>query len=138
MMCDSGLGTSGQKWIKTKMKTPIRFNSNGNEVIAWCSLNVRSCLLLNTHHRCMCCCCQCSLHHIYVSWINNDDVHEGPEVVFGDKDIDSSLGVAREKVEDLFLNMCSTFQSNSCNNIPKCIMCCCMFTPVGAPKQMGT
>jgi len=42
-----------------------------------------------------------------VNWINNDNVHQSLEVVFGDKDIHSLLGVAREKVGDLFLNMCS-------------------------------
>jgi hypothetical protein len=37
------------------------------------------------------------LHHIYVSQVNNDDVHQGLEIVFGDKDIHLLLGVAREK-----------------------------------------
>jgi hypothetical protein len=73
-----------------------------------------------------------------VSWINNDDVHQGPKAIFGDKDTDSSLGLVRENVGDLLLNMCSIFQSNNCNNIPKCILRYCMFIFVGAPKQMGT
>jgi hypothetical protein len=64
----------------------------------------------------------CLLHHISTSWINNDDIHQGLEVVASDKDIHSSLDVAREKVGELPLNMCSTFQSNSCNNILKFIV----------------
>ncbi len=60
------------------------------------------------------------------------------EVVFGNKNIHLSLDVAREKVGDLFLNMCSTIQNNSYDNIPKCIMGCYTFTLVGASKQMGT
>jgi hypothetical protein len=50
----------------------------------------------------MCYCCQCSLHHIYVSRINNNNVHQGPKVVSGDKDIHLSLGVMREKVRTSF------------------------------------
>jgi hypothetical protein len=42
-----------------------------------------------------------------------------------------------KKVEDLLLNMCSTLQSNSYNNIPKCVMDCCTFIPANALKQMG-
>jgi hypothetical protein len=44
------------------------------------------------------------------------------------------LNVAREKVGDLFMNMCSILQSNSYNNILKCIMGYCLLTPIGAPK----
>jgi hypothetical protein len=77
------------------------------------------------------------LHHICVSQIINDDVHQGPKAISGDKDIHSSLGVAREKVGD-FVNMCSILQSNTCDSILKCIMGYYMFIPIGAPKQMGT
>jgi hypothetical protein len=66
---------------------------------------------MNSHHRCMCCHYQCSLHHIYAHRVNNDDVHQGSE------DIHSSSSVAREKVGDLPLNMCSILQNNSCDNI---------------------
>ncbi len=70
--------------------------------------------------------------------INNDNVHQSLEVIFGGKDIHSSLGVAGGKVEDFPLNMCSTLQSNNYNNIPKCVVDCCTLTPIRAPKQMGT
>ncbi len=99
MTCTNGWCTSDEKWIKTIIKTPIRFNSKGNEIIGHYSLNVWSCFLLNSHHHCMCYCCQCLLHHIYMSRINNNNVHQGREVVFGDKDIHLSLGVVREKVK---------------------------------------
>jgi hypothetical protein len=118
--------------------TPIRLNNKGNEVIAWCSIDVGSCLLLSSHCRCMCCFHRFSLHHICVSRINNDKVHQSMEAVFGNKNIHLLSGVAKEKVGDFPLNMCSTFQSNSCNNISKCVVACCMFTPIGALKQMGT
>jgi hypothetical protein len=77
---------------------------------------------------------QCSLYHIYANWVNNDNVH----AISGDHDIHSSLGVAKEKMEDLFLNMCSTFQSNNYDNILKCVVGCCTLIPIGGPKQMGT
>jgi hypothetical protein len=65
----------------------------------------------------------------YVSRVSNDNVHQSLEVVFGDKDIHLLLGVAKEKVGDLPLNMCSTLQNNSCNNIPKCVMGYCILIP---------
>ncbi len=43
-----------------------------------------------------------------MSWVSNDDVHQGSETFSDDKDIHSSLGVVKEKVRDLLLNMCST------------------------------
>jgi hypothetical protein len=85
----------------------------------------------------MCCHCQCSLHHIYSSWVNNDDVHQGLKAIFCDKDIHLLLSVTKEKVGDLFLNMCSTFQNNSFDNISKCIMGYCTLTRVTTLKQMG-
>jgi len=127
MLCNSGMCTNGKKWIKTRMKTPICVDSKGNEIIAWCLISIWSCFLLNNHHHYMCCCRWCSLHHICENWVNNDDVHQVLEVVYGDKDIHSSSGVAKEKVKNPLLNMCSTFQSNNYDNILKCIAGCCMF-----------
>jgi hypothetical protein len=40
--------------------------------------------------------------------------------------------------ETSFLTMCSIFQSNSCDNISKCIMDYCMLTLARALKQMNT
>jgi len=57
-----------------------------------------------------------------VDLINNDNVHQSLEVIFGGKDIHSSLGVAGGKVENFPLNMCSTLQSNSYDKYPK--VCC--------------
>jgi hypothetical protein len=51
--------------------------------------------------------------------------------------IHSLLGVAREKVRNFPLNMCSILQNNSYNSIPKCIVGCYMFTFTRALKQMG-
>jgi hypothetical protein len=70
--------------------------------------------------------------------INNDDIHQGAEIIFGDKGIHSLLNVAKEKVGDLPLDMCSTLQNNSYDNIPKCIVGYYTLTPTRAPKQMGT
>jgi hypothetical protein len=86
----------------------------------------------------MCCCHQCSLHHICASQINNDNVHQGPKVVSNDKDIHLMLGVMKEEVGDLPLNMCSTFQGNSYDSISKYIMGYYTFTPTKALRQMGT
>lgn len=105
-----------KNWIKTRMKKPICLNNKGNEIITYCLLNIWSCLFLSSHHCCMCWHHWCLLHHIYVSWIINDDVHQGPKVIFGDRDIHSSSSVAREEVGDL-VNMCFTLQNNNCDNI---------------------
>jgi hypothetical protein len=134
MMWDNDLCTSSQKWIKTKTKTFICFNNKGNEVIAWCSLNVWSCIFLSRHRHCMWCHHWCSLHHICASWVSNDNVHQNSKARFGDNDIHSSLDVMREKVRNLPLNMWSIFQSNTCNNISKCVMGWCTFIPTRTPK----
>jgi hypothetical protein len=73
-----------------------------------------------------------------VSQVNNDDVHQRSEAVFCDKDNYSLLNVTKEKLGDLPLNMCSTFQNNSYDNISKCIMGYCTLTSIVALKQMGT
>jgi hypothetical protein len=103
--------------IKMRMKTPTCLNSKRNEVIAWCSFDVWSCFLLSNHHCCMCYCRQCSLHHINANQVSNDNIHQGLKVVSNDKDIHLLLGVVKEKVGDLLLNMCFTFQNNNCDNI---------------------
>jgi len=28
---------------------------------------------------------QCSLHHIYANWVNNDNIHESLEIISSDK-----------------------------------------------------
>ncbi len=73
-----------------------------------------------------------------VNWVSNDNVHQSMKTISGDKNIHLSSNVAKEKVGDLPLNMCSTFQNNSCNNIQKCVVDCYMFILAWAPKQMGT
>jgi hypothetical protein len=70
--------------------------------------------------------------------VNNDNVHQSSEVVFNDEDVHSSSSVAKEKVRGLLLNMCSTFQNNNSNNIPKCVMGYYTLIPTRALKQMGT
>jgi len=133
----NGLCTCRQKWIKTKMKTPICFNTKGNEVITWCLLSIWSCLLLSNHHCCMCCCHWCSLQNIYASWVSYDDIHQGSKVIFSDKDIHSSLGVAREKVGD-FHWICVPFSKTIVATVSRNVSwVVCMFTLLKAPKQMG-
>jgi hypothetical protein len=73
-----------------------------------------------------------------MSRVNNDNIHQSLEAVFGDKNIHSLLGVVRENMGDFLLNMCSILQNNSWNNILKCVMGCCTFTLTKALKQMGT
>jgi hypothetical protein len=46
---------------------------------------------------------------MYANQVNNDDIHQGLEVISNDKDIHLSLGVVSKKVGDLPLNMCPTF-----------------------------
>jgi len=85
----------------------------------------------------MCCHHQCLLEHIYVSQVNNDNIHQGLEVISGNKNIHLSSGVTKENLGNLSLNMCHS-PNNSHNNILKCIMGHCMFTPTRALKQIGT
>ncbi len=73
-----------------------------------------------------------------MSQVNNDDIHQDLKVVFCDKDIHSLSIVMKEKVGDLPLNTCSTFQNNSYDNMSKCIMGYCILTPVATLKQMKT
>jgi hypothetical protein len=138
MMCDIGMCTSGQKSIKTRIKTPICLNSKGNEIIAWCLFSVWLCLFLNNHHHYMCYYYRCSLHHICASQVNNDDVYQGSKVISSDKDIHLLSSVVKEKVGDLPLNMCSTLQNNNCDSILKYIVGCYMVILARIPKQMGT
>jgi hypothetical protein len=75
--------------------------------------------------------------YIYLNQLSNDNVHQSPKVVSNYKNIHSLSGVAKENVGNLLLNMCSTYQNNSCDNILKCIMGCCMLTLTRASKQMN-
>jgi hypothetical protein len=86
----------------------------------------------------MCCCLQCSLHHICANLVNNDNVHQSSEAVSDDKDIHSLSGVVKEKVGYFLLNICSTLQSNSCDNNPKSVVGYYTFTLARSLKQMGT
>ncbi len=54
--------------------------------------------------------------------VNNDDIHQSPKVISGDKNIHLLSGVAREKVGDIPMNMSSTLQINSYGSILKCIV----------------
>jgi len=65
-------------------------------------------------------------------------INQGSKVVYDNRDIHSSLGVARKKVGDLFLNMCFILQNNNCNTILKCIVHYYKFTLIGTLKQMDT
>ncbi len=134
-MCNSGMCKNSKNWIKIKIKTPIHLNSKGNEVIAWCLFNVWSCLLLSWHYHCMCYYHQCLLHHICVNQVNNDDIHQGMEAIFGDKNIHSSSSMVREMVGNILLNMSSILQINSYDNILKCIVGWCTFTH--APRHQS-
>jgi len=67
-----------------------------------------------------------------------NNVHQHLKAIFGDKNIHSLMGVAKEKVGDLPLNMCAILQSNNCDNISKCIMGYCTFIYKRHPTQMGT
>lgn len=101
-----------------KMKTLICLNNKGNEIIALCLSTCRIVFFLSNHHRCMGYYHQCSLHHICISKVSND---QGLEVIFNGKDICSLSDVTREKVGNFLFNICSIIQSNSCDNILKYI-----------------
>ncbi len=69
--------------------------------------------------------------------VNNDNVYQSSEAISNDKDIHSLSGVVKEKVGYLFLNMCSILQSNSCDNISKCVVNYYTLTLEKTLKQMG-
>jgi hypothetical protein len=77
------------------------------------------------------------MHHICESGVNNDNIHQSVQAIFSDKNIHSLLNVAKEKVGNLLLNMCSILQSNNFDSVFKCNVGCYTFTPIGASKQMG-
>jgi hypothetical protein len=56
------------------------------------------------------------------------------EAISKNKDIHFSSDVAKEKVGDLLLNMCSTLQNNSYKSILKYMMGYYTFTPAKTPK----
>jgi hypothetical protein len=58
---------------------------------------------LSNHCHCMFCCRWCSLHNICASRVSNDKVHQSVKVISSNKNIHSSLNVAREKVGNLLL-----------------------------------
>jgi hypothetical protein len=62
------------------------------------------------------------LYHIWVGQIGYENIYLRLKIVFGDKNIDLLLSEAGEKVGNLFLYVCSSFQNNSCNDIPKNIV----------------
>ncbi len=72
------------------------------------------------------------------SWVNNDNIHQSLEAIFGDKDIHLLSSVAKEKVGDLFLNMCSiskTIIATISWNVSWATVCS---LSQGASKQLGT
>jgi hypothetical protein len=69
------------------------------------------------------------LHQICTSQINNDNIRQGPKIMYGDDNIHLSLFMAKEKVGNLSMYMSSTFQCHSYNGISKSIMGCNVLTP---------
>jgi hypothetical protein len=97
---------------KREWKHPYVSIARGMKSSPLCSFNVWLCLLLNNHHYYTCYHCWCLLHHICASHVSNDNIHQGLKIVSSDKDIHASLDVARVKVGNLLLNMCSILQGN--------------------------
>jgi hypothetical protein len=134
---DSGLCTSNKKWIKTKIKThPYVSIAKGlksspntrsvyGRVFSWIAIISAYVIIVDVQYT------------IFANQVSNDNIRQSLETIYANEDIHSSSNVAREKVWDLHLNMCSTFQNNSRDNIPKCIMGYYMFIPAWASKQMG-
>ncbi len=124
-----GMYTRSKKGIKTRIETTIDLYGKGNEIIFRHSLCVNSCLVLNGNCCCMCYCHQSMLHQICTSQINNDNIRQGPKIMYGDDNIHLSLFMAKEKVGNLSMYMSSTFQCHSYNGISKSIMGCNVLTP---------
>ncbi len=85
------------------MEATVGVYDKGNGIISWRSLCVGSCLVLSGN-----CCCmryyrQSILHQICISWIGNDNVHQGSKTISGANNIHSSLFVVGEKVSNFSL-----------------------------------
>jgi hypothetical protein len=90
-----------------KMETFIGLYGNGNEIISWRSLCVRSYLVLSGKCRCMHCCRRSTLHQICTYWIDNDNVCHGSKIVSGDDNIHLSLCDGEKLKTSLYVS--STF-----------------------------
>jgi hypothetical protein len=66
------------------METTISLYGKGNEIISQSSFYVRSCFVLNNNCYCMCCHHRSTLHQIYLSQINNDNIHQSPKTISSD------------------------------------------------------
>jgi hypothetical protein len=85
-----------QKGIKMRMETSIGLYDNGNEIISWHSLCVRSIPCIEW---------QMSLHALSLSKhialdlykLDNDNVPHGSKIVFGDDNIHLSLCVVGKR-----------------------------------------
>jgi hypothetical protein len=110
MMNYNDLNTSSKKGIKMKMKTSISLYGKGNEIVSWCTYDIWSYLLLNDNYHYMHWHGWCTLHHIWVGWINYDNVYLGPKIVSSYNNINLSPNVAKKKVGiNFFWYKCSTF-----------------------------
>jgi hypothetical protein len=69
-----GMYTKSQKRVKTNLETIVGRYNKGDEIIFWCSLCVRSCLVSISNCYCMHCCYQNTLHQICMSWIDNYNI----------------------------------------------------------------
>jgi hypothetical protein len=129
MTCNSGLCTSGKKWIKTSMKTPIHFNNNGmksslsaystyDRVISWATIIVTCIVIINVY---------CTIYVQIESTMTTFIKVWKPYLII------------RISIRHwVWWKMCSTLQINNCNSIPKCIVGCNMFIPRRASKEMDT
>ncbi len=125
-----------QKGIKTKMKTIVGIYGKGDEIISQHLFCVGSCLVLSGNCRCMCYCRQSTLHQIWMSWINNENICQGLKKFFGENNIHSFLCVVREKQKNFFLYVSSIFQCDDYNDISKHIMGCNALTLAWAMQEM--
>jgi hypothetical protein len=114
-----------------RMKTTIGLYGKGNEIISWHLLCVGSCFVFSDNCHYMCCRWN-TLHKIWMSWIDNENVCQGSKTIFSDDNIHLILCVVKEKVKNLSLYVGFTVQCNSYNNISKHIMGCSALTPTWA------
>ncbi len=72
-----GMYTRSQKRIKMRMETTICLYNKGNESSLGSCFCVGLCLLLNDNYCYMLCHRQSMLYQICMSWIDNDNIHQG-------------------------------------------------------------
>jgi hypothetical protein len=77
------------------MNTIVGLYGKENEIISWHLFCIGSCFVLSDNYYNMCCNHSSSLHQIYTSQIDNDNICKSLKLLFNDDNIHLSLYMTR-------------------------------------------